>query len=105
MPYLMQAVELAAVPPGIVEPPTGFLKSFDPDANGGWGLITWTTDPEDAMVFATVGDALEMWKRQSTLLPLRPDGRPNRPLTAWTVTFWNVGDLPFEAMHKANSSW
>jgi len=30
-------------------------------------------------------DALEEWRRQSTRWPRRPDGKANRPLTAFTV--------------------
>jgi len=39
----------------------------------------------DAMKFATVAEAWDYWRQQSPDLPLRPDGQPNRPLTALTV--------------------
>jgi hypothetical protein len=62
-----------------------YLKSFDPDVYGGRGHVTWTGDPAKAMHFADVGEAHETWKRQSTKQPFRSDGKPNRPLTAYTV--------------------
>ena len=49
------------------------------------GLIVSTDQLEEAKLFPSVADALLYWKRQSTTIPLRPDGRPNRPLTAYTV--------------------
>jgi len=41
--------------------PGQYLKAYDPEAHDGRGKAEWTAD--------------------------RPDGRPNRPLTAFTVTF------------------
>jgi hypothetical protein len=38
-----------------------------------------------------MGEWLDLWQRPSTEVPLRPDGRPNRPLTAFTVEFETVG--------------
>ncbi len=46
-------------------------------------IVLKTTDQEaEAKVFPTGREALECWR-----LPVgvRPDGKPNRPLTAWTV--------------------
>lgn len=58
-----------------------YLESFDPDAYGGRGYADLTK----AMRFASVAEAFDMRKRQSAVRPLRPDGRPNRPLTAYTI--------------------
>jgi hypothetical protein len=46
------------------------------------------------MRFADLAAAVACWKRQSTVRPLRPDGKPNRPLTAFTITFDQVEDAP-----------
>ena len=62
-----------------------YLESFDPDAYGGRGYVTWTPDLSKAMRFTSVVEAFEMRWRQPTVLPLRPDGKPNRPLTAYTT--------------------
>jgi hypothetical protein len=37
------------------------------------------------MRFETRADALRFWNRQSRIMPLRPDGQPNKPLTALTI--------------------
>lgn len=63
------------------------LKAFDPDARDGRGLVVWTRDRAQALRFASLGDAVETWKRQSHVRPIRPDGQPNRPLTAYNVSF------------------
>jgi hypothetical protein len=62
-----------------------FLVAFDFEAeNGkGWGLFThclWC-----AKRFPTATSAMQFFRRQSKSKPYRPDGQPNRPLTASTV--------------------
>jgi hypothetical protein len=66
--------------------PSGlFLRSFDPDAYRGRGSIVTTRLIEEAQRFDSFLAVMEEWKRQSTRRPLRPDGEPNRPLTAWSI--------------------
>jgi len=68
----------------------GWLESYDPDGGdpeigyptGSYGV---TTDTAKALAFPNGADALLFWRQQSKRTPLRPDGRPNRPLTAFTV--------------------
>jgi hypothetical protein len=62
-----------------------YLEWADPDARGGFGDDGWTDDIAKAKRFATFSDAVECWKRQSTVRPIRDDGKPNRPLTAFSV--------------------
>lgn len=62
-----------------------FLREYDPDAHDGRGVITGTRQREHALQFADPGAALACWRQTSKVRPLRPDGRPNRPLTAYTV--------------------
>ncbi len=62
-----------------------WLRQYDADGESGRGSITTTDDPERAMTFDGLKSALELLRRQTTLHPLRDDGRPNRPLTAYTV--------------------
>lgn len=64
-----------------------YLESYDPDFRGGIGKASWTKDASKAKRFPDFASAIGEWKRQSTVRPLRGDGRPNRPLTAYTVTF------------------
>lgn len=75
-------------------PIEAFLESYDPDGNGGRGDVKLTRRFEHAKIFQDSTDAIECWRRVSTLHPVRRDGRPNRPLTAYTVTFINESDAP-----------
>lgn len=62
-----------------------YLKSFDFDAYGGQGFGEFTKDRAQAKVFKDAGEAMTFWKTVSKVKPRRPDGKPNRPLTALTV--------------------
>jgi hypothetical protein len=68
-----------------------FLKSFDPEALGGRGWANLTDEVERAMKFATVAEAMKLWRTQPKRRPYREDGKPNRPLTAYTV---NIEEEP-----------
>lgn len=71
--------------------PTGFdgwyLKSFDFEAHDGQGEIDLTPDLAEAKRFETAAEALTFYQRSPVCRPLRPDGKPNRPLTASTWEF------------------
>jgi hypothetical protein len=64
---------------------TSWLLRFDADAWSGRGVIKRTQDRAEAKRFASFSDVIECWKTQSTVRPLRPDGKPNRPLTAYSI--------------------
>jgi hypothetical protein len=64
-----------------------WLESFDPDGNDGFGAISFTSDIAKAMRFRDLDEAFATWKQQSKVRPLRSDMRPNRPLTAYNITF------------------
>lgn len=67
-----------------------YVRTFDPDYGGGLGRV-WTTEKiEDAILYKTFAEAAEAWKAQSKVRPLRPDGKPNRPMTAFTVEIFRV---------------
>lgn len=73
---------------GVETPPElvgQYLQSFDVDAHDGMGTAEWTADIDRAMKFDTMVEAVEVWRTQSRVRPLRGDGRPNRPLTAFSV--------------------
>lgn len=63
-----------------------YLCKFNPEANDGRGYIETTRLLEKAMKFDTIDDLFETWKTQSRTVPFRPDGKPNRPLTAYTMS-------------------
>jgi hypothetical protein len=69
-----------------------YLRSFDPEAQHGRGEIRTTTFRELALRFDGLTAAWECWQTQSKSVPLRNDGRPNKPLTAYTVTFDTTED-------------
>jgi len=62
-----------------------WLGAYDPEARRGLGHILWVDDAEDAMSFERTGDAFKVWRMVSRARPIRDDGQPNRPLTAYTV--------------------
>ena len=65
-----------------------FLMTFDPDDPQ--EQVIWTTHRPSARRFADLTEAMTLWKTASTVRPLRDDGLPNRPLTAFHVTFETV---------------
>jgi hypothetical protein len=67
-----------------------YVASFDADAHHGRGEITVTREAPCALIFHDPAAAFEFWKTQSSEKPLRLDGKPNRPLTAYTVEFVKV---------------
>jgi hypothetical protein len=68
----------------------GFVVACDVEARDGRGRVTFSVVEADARRFADVGEALDYWKRPSTVRPLRPDGKPNRPLSAYSVELRQV---------------
>lgn len=64
-----------------------YLASCDHEGLGGLGEYSFTDNPDEAMTFSDMGQALEFYRRQSVTRPLRDDGEPNRPLTAFTAAF------------------
>lgn len=64
-----------------------YLKTFDPEGGGGQGIIEVTRLKKQAMKFNTQQECFEVWQKQSKTLPLRPDGKPNKPLTAFNISF------------------
>jgi hypothetical protein len=65
-------------------PTRGFIKSYD-DTPCGRGHVVFTPHVEKALRFESAGAAMEFWRTRSKTVPTRPDGKPNRPLTAFTV--------------------
>jgi hypothetical protein len=77
-----------------------YVVEYDPgrdgvDPTGRPMLCYLRTTPrvQDATRF-TGYDALELWRAVDPRQPTRPDGRPNRPLTAFTVSIAAPGVPP-----------
>jgi hypothetical protein len=64
-----------------------YLKSYDPAAMNGFGLAKWTTSPAGALRLPSRAAAFELWRAVPANRPVRGDGQPNRPLTAFSVSF------------------
>jgi len=70
-----------------------YLRFYDPDYRDGLGAVTVTNEVELAQRFDGIIEAMNEWKRPSTVHPIREtDGKPNRPMTAWSVTPEDLGD-------------
>lgn len=67
-----------------------YVKHYDPDAHEGRGDLVTTTDLDDALVFDGFAEAWSAWQATSRTHPVRADGRPNRPLTAFTIEVTRV---------------
>lgn len=62
-----------------------YVERFDVDYAGGMGAAWLTTEVAKAQVFPNLPTLFEAWRKQSTVRPLRDDGKPNRPLTAYSI--------------------
>lgn len=67
-----------------------YLEWSDPNAKFGRGDEGWTSDIDRAKKFDTFDAAMKCWNTQSTLVPTRLDGRPNKPLTAYSITMEHI---------------
>lgn len=64
-----------------------YLESYDPEAYDGRGDVSFTQDIRKAMRFSNTGEAMAFAMQTSKKRPLRPDGKPNKPLTAFHLMF------------------
>lgn len=62
-----------------------WVKAYDPDDGVARPTLTW--DPDEALMFDDMDAAVTRWRAVDPLVPVRDDGKPNRPLTAFTVEF------------------
>lgn len=70
-----------------------YLREYDPSRDGvdheGTPMMSHvrgTWDPAKALRFRSVAEAHACWTQVDPRQPLRRDGKPNRPLTAFTVS-------------------
>jgi hypothetical protein len=77
---VMRCLELANGQPG---PAGQYLHEYDPRT----GFSVWTRHKEKAKKFLDAPEAFELWRSVLEKEPVRAhDGKPNRPLTAFTIT-------------------
>ena len=83
--YVIRIIEQAM--PGL--PPDGseglYLQGMDFEAAGGRGTLIVTPLIEKALGFPSMDELVRYYETVPVCCPLRPDGKPNRPLTAYTV--------------------
>ena len=89
--YVIQILQNAA---GFASEEDGaYIREFTPDTDAlGRGTLTVTRRVEDALGFPSHAEAWKFWMQQSRRVPRRPDGKPNRPLTAYTVSILRRDD-------------
>lgn len=71
-----------------------YLVSFHFDTADGKGFGKFTADEKKAKRFRDMAEAMEFWKTQSKVRPVRQDGEPNRPLTASSVEIVKLPEEP-----------
>lgn len=78
---IMKCLELATGRPG------GPVNQYLRDYNRATGFSTWTVDKAKALKFTDALEAMTLWKSVHEKEPVRVhDGKPNRPLTAFTIS-------------------
>lgn len=68
-----------------------YVVAFDPTVGAdGMVFLETTADPTRATRYADFAAAFELWRAVSPNRPVRSDGKPNRPMTIFTVEFVSV---------------
>lgn len=94
--YVIHLEGLAWSPPDYVDHAAGrFLSGYliHPQPIG---TVLSTDDPAKALLFDSFTQAIEFWKQEHGT---RDDGRPNRPITAYTVTVLTLDQAKELASH------
>jgi hypothetical protein len=64
-----------------------YLVTYDSEARGGRGEANFTNELGRAKRFTSFQEALEFTRQVPRAQPMRADGKPNRPLSAWDLWF------------------
>lgn len=85
-PTTRYALKIVCVADGSATPLAGrYVRRWHPSASHpGLPMIDAVSNPAGARTFATWTEALDYWQGVNRKHPVRPDGRPNRPMTAYT---------------------
>lgn len=82
-----------------------YLEWYDPNLPADKPLAGWTNDPRKAIGFKNTKEAIEMWQRVRDVDPVRPDGKPNRPLTAFSISVANVDVVEPKQFDPVSRTW
>lgn len=95
MRYVIRVIEQVgpAVQPE-THPNGKWVFRYDPEAFGGQGDAELTSKLKKAKRFPTKEAAMAFIMQQPKARPTRPDGKPNRPLLAFSLTVDPVEDKP-----------
>jgi hypothetical protein len=92
MPFVAKLVMF--MPTGAMPDRPCYLKSYDPNVvapdRRSAGDIQSTINIGEAVQFETIEKLYECYMQVCEPMPLRPDGEPNRPLTAFTITVESI---------------
>jgi hypothetical protein len=69
-----------------------WIKSYDLEANGGFGRFEITSVEIEALRFDDFYAAIAAWNTRSASRPSHEDGRPNRPMSVFGVEIVAVED-------------
>ena len=62
-----------------------YVKKYEPEAFDGYGDVVFTDRKEEALTFETFTDAYLFVGQIPNNRPVRDDGQPNRPISAFTL--------------------
>lgn len=86
-----KVIKIMGMPDGRITPYDGmYVMECNFEAGFGTLAVNVTSDARQAKTFDTFEQAAEYWRTQSKTQPIRPDGKPNRPLTGVTVEIENA---------------
>lgn len=90
----MKAIRIVTGANGMPTPHDGrYLFSYNPDTVYGDLAMVSTPDLGKARRFTDLSAAHDLWAAVSQRQPVRPDGRPNRPITGLTVEIIEIIDV------------
>lgn len=82
----MNVIKIIESSSGMPTPHDGrYLASYNPDTEYGTLEMATTDDLSQAMRFVDANAVFRFWMSVSELQPVRPDGKPNRPITFLSV--------------------
>ena len=62
-----------------------YVREYDADGLDGYGRVEFTGEVHEALRFTGLPELLACWSTTSSTRSVRTDGRPNRPLTAYSI--------------------
>jgi hypothetical protein len=99
---VLRCVELASAPGRYCSVAGQYLESMDFNAHDGGGSAKFTDDLNKAKKFGNMREAIAYYRGVPKVRPMRGDGQPNRPLTAFTMELSTVGRALRQVEHNGS---